>query len=56
MTDVVLFAEGFKNIAKQLNALDLATNTEDILDTGEHFQPHQLKTRFLRHEATDGST
>lgn len=56
MTDVALFAEGFENIAKQLNALDLATNTEDVLDTAGAFILNQIKTRFLRQEATDGTT
>lgn len=56
MTTVALFAEGFENIRKQLNALDLATNTEDVLDTAAAFLLNQIKTRFLRQEATDGTT
>ncbi len=56
MTDVAIFAEGFENIRKQLNAMELATNTEDVLDTAAAFILNQIKTRFLRQEATDGST
>ena len=51
-----LFAEGFERIQKQLNDMQLATNTEDILDAAGAFILNQIKTRFLRQEATDGST
>jgi len=56
MTTVALFAEGFENIQKQLNALGAAVNTEDTLDAAGAFVLNQIKTRFLRQEATDGST
>lgn len=53
---VAILAEGFEKIAKRLNALQLATNTEDVLDTAGAFILNQIKTRFLRQEATDGTT
>ena len=53
---VAIFAEGFEKIAKRLNALDLATSTEDTLDAAGAFILNQIKTRFLRQEATDGTT
>ncbi len=53
---VGILAEGFEKIAKQLNAMELATNTEDILDAAGAFVLNQIKTRFLRQEATDGTT
>jgi len=36
--------------------MELATNTEDILDAAGAFILNQIKTRFLRQEATDGTT
>lgn len=53
---VSILAEGFKEIQKALKAMELATNTEDILDTAAAFILNQIKTRFLRQEATDGTT
>jgi len=53
---VSILAEGFEKIQKQLKAMELATNTEDILDTAGAFILNQIKTRFLRQEATDGTT
>lgn len=53
---VSILAEGFEKIKKDLDKLRLATNTEDILDTAAAFILNQIKTRFLRQEATDGST
>lgn len=53
---VGIFAEGFEKIEKRLRRMDLATNTEDVLDAAGAFILNQIKTRFLRQEATDGST
>lgn len=53
---VSILAEGFAAIQKRLNALELATNTEDVLDAAGAFILNQIKTRFLRQEATDGTT
>jgi phage virion morphogenesis protein len=53
---VSILAEGFAAIQKRLNALELATNTEDVLDVAGAFILNQIKTRFLRQEATDGTT
>jgi len=53
---VTIFAEGFKQIEKRLREAELATNTEDILDTAAAYLLNQIKTRFLRQEAPDGTT
>lgn len=53
---VSILAKGFEDLQRQLNALELATNTEDILDAAGAFVLNQIKTRFLRQEATDGTT
>jgi phage gpG-like protein len=56
MPKVRVTATGFQEIAAKLNALELATDTEEALDVAGAYLLNQIKTRFLRQEATDGST
>jgi phage virion morphogenesis protein len=55
MPTVRVTATGFQEIAAKLNALKLATDTEEALDVAGAYLLNQIKTRFLRQEATDGS-
>ena len=55
MANVQIIAKGFQDIKRKLDRLELATNTEEVLDVAGAFLLNQIKTRFLRQEATDGS-
>jgi phage virion morphogenesis protein len=56
MANVRIRAEGFPEIKRKLDKLNLATDSEEALDAAGAYLLNQIKTRFLRQEATDGST